>query len=375
MRRSRLEAWVEAGLISAQQATAIQAFEARRPERPWALYGVAGIGVTAVITGIISLVAAKWESIPDGIKIASYLIGQGGVGVALGRRASRPGLLREVLLTLFALLFLAGIGLIGQIYNLRSDGWQALLFWLGLSLPVTLLAQSRFIGHAWLGGLTLATVIWLNAAAGSDEDLRVLAAMTLAFIVLGIGLFRTPRPWLPPLLGRAAVEWGLVATVGVFPAVASFAWAGDGMKLRVPSTMAVIPWLGAGVAVAAACLAVPPYEARLRRAVAAMIGLAVAYATLPVMWPMHDRDVLGALGFIAIWAAAGAAAVFAGKKRLFDLVAFVIAARFVVVYFEVFGSLAATGIGLILSGGVILGTVYVWHRYRGRLATWVGDLP
>lgn len=375
MRRSKLDVWVTAGLISGEQAAAIRAYEERRPTRPWALYGVAGIGITAIITGIISLVAANWDAIPAAMKLASYLALQAGVGVAFVRRAAVPGLLREVLLSMFALLFLAGIGLVAQIYNLRSDGWQGLLFWLALSLPVTLLSQGRLMNHVWLAGLATTVGVWVNASFGQEEDLRVLCAITFAYLVLGVGLFQTQRPWLPPLLRRAAMQWGLAAVVALFPFVAAFAWAGEGLSLDAPLRIATLPWLGAIVAVGATLLGAPKYEPRLGRSLVFMIICSAAYVTLPYSLKLHDHDLLGAIGFMLVWAAAGAAAVFAGRKRLFDVVAFVIAARFVVVYFEVFGSLAATGIGLIVSGGVILGTVYVWHRFRGHIARWVGGLP
>jgi hypothetical protein len=75
-------------------------------------------------------------------------------------------------------------------------------------------------------------------------------------------------------------------------------------------------------------------------------------------------DVCGAAGFIAVWAAAAAAAAAASMKKLFDIASFVIAIRFIVIYFEVFGSLSMTGIGLIISGAVIIGIAILWNRGR-----------
>ena len=50
----------------------------------------------------------------------------------------------------------------------------------------------------------------------------------------------------------------------------------------------------------------------------------------------------------------------------------VIALRVVIVYFEVFGSLAMRGLGLIFSGIVILTISFMWHRFRVRVRQQLG---
>jgi hypothetical protein len=75
-------------------------------------------------------------------------------------------------------------------------------------------------------------------------------------------------------------------------------------------------------------------------------------------------ELLGALGFIALWALAAAAAVMASMRRLFNVASFAIAVRVVVTYFQVFGTLTATGLGLIISGLVIISVGLLWNRGR-----------
>jgi hypothetical protein len=48
----------------------------------------------------------------------------------------------------------------------------------------------------------------------------------------------------------------------------------------------------------------------------------------------------------------------------------VIALRLVVVYFEVFGSLAVTGVGLVFSGGLMIVSALYWNRLRVHTARW-----
>ena len=57
-------------------------------------------------------------------------------------------------------------------------------------------------------------------------------------------------------------------------------------------------------------------------------------------------------------------------QRTFNWVTFLIGLRFVVLYFQAVGGLAATGVGLILSGLLIIGVAWAWHSWRERLRQW-----
>jgi hypothetical protein len=81
-----------------------------------------------------------------------------------------------------------------------------------------------------------------------------------------------------------------------------------------------------------------------------------------------ESDLMGCILFVLAWAGAAWIAASLKRKRLFDIATLVLGIRFIVVYFQVFGSLAATGIGLILSGGFILFVAWGWYKYRGRVA-------
>jgi hypothetical protein len=61
-------------------------------------------------------------------------------------------------------------------------------------------------------------------------------------------------------------------------------------------------------------------------------------------------------------------------QRLFNLCVNLIGLRFLIIYFQVFGSLATTGIGLIVSGLIIIGAVVVWYKSRKKVQAWLGGL-
>ena len=63
----------------------------------------------------------------------------------------------------------------------------------------------------------------------------------------------------------------------------------------------------------------------------------------------------------------------ASMKRLFDIASFVIAVRFIVVYFEFLGSHSLTGVGLIISGAVIVGIGILWNRGRRSVSHTLGE--
>jgi hypothetical protein len=102
----------------------------------------------------------------------------------------------------------------------------------------------------------------------------------------------------------------------------------------------------------------------------AMVAIGLAFCTLPI-YGVTLSPFLGAICFILLWSCAAAAAVFSSYRRLFDLCTFVIGGRLVVVYFEIFGSMVATGLGLILTGVMILAVVYAWYKYRGQAFKWL----
>jgi hypothetical protein len=61
-----------------------------------------------------------------------------------------------------------------------------------------------------------------------------------------------------------------------------------------------------------------------------------------------------------------------GWRKSFSLATLMIGVRFLVLYFQAMGGLAATGLGLLISGLLIMGIVWVWHKSRGFLMAQMG---
>lgn len=90
--------------------------------------------------GIIALVAANWEQIPNNVKLggAIVLMIANASAVILSMKFKK-NILTQVLCGVFAALIMAVIGLIGQIFQLRSDVNGACLLWALCAWPLFLI--------------------------------------------------------------------------------------------------------------------------------------------------------------------------------------------------------------------------------------------
>ena len=91
--------------------------------------------------GIIALVAANWEQIPNNVKMggALVLMTLNALAIAWTIRTDKS-ILKQVLCVVYAFLIMAVIGLIGQIFQLRADPTKACLGWSLISWPLFLIA-------------------------------------------------------------------------------------------------------------------------------------------------------------------------------------------------------------------------------------------
>jgi uncharacterized membrane protein len=374
--------WQRAGLIDADLATRIVAWEAAH-RRPIFLWAVAGMGTLALSLGIMAVVGANWESIPAWLKLAVDLALNAACAVAVFFfwRRNWPWCRELAALLLFGLV-LSGIALIGQVYQLQSAPWRALVLWLALTTPfLALTGQSRLTGVIW----TIAAVTtWFVA----NEGLRDLFSP--------LGILENQEP---PLIGYLAACGMIVIAIlrSLWPPareqadlMGRLAWAG----LIAATTVAVtVAWTRSRVGVSPigpivlATLATLPAAAAMwlgggrdeRGALLALLGgslvtwsLGLAVASLDGL----SGDLVRALLFIFYWVGIGAFAASASRRGLFGLAFTMVGLRLLVLYFEAIGGLTATGLGLI-GGGVLclLLAAVGWRLTRGVSRQAGGAVP
>lgn len=368
----RLRAWVDNGLLPEESANRIAAFERARGGSHWTSYAVVAIGATALFTGLLSLVAANWDALSDTVKLILYFSLQLGLGLLVRRYEGRPGVSREACLTLFALAFLIGIALIGQLYHLSGPMYQTLGFWLLLAFGPTCIARGGLLPNLWCLTALWAAGLWsVESLAIGSEFGRWCVLAALPFLMVAVGLWFDGRGRGSERFRRSLKVTGVGALMVVATPWLNFALSsGDGLLLQQgEGSYLLIPWLavGAGVLASLRRESSPEFP---RRLTAALLIVLAGWLTLPVLYPLKlvfptvVLQILGAVAFLSVWTLAAAATARAGWRRLFNVCTFVIGARFVVIYFEVFGDMTMTGVGLVVSGGVILGAGLAWARLR-----------
>ena len=163
IRRLRREAenWISNGLVDRGTAERLIAASDRSGSRQHtvAILGTGGGGLIAI--GLILLVASNWQSIHPWVKIG-VLVATMWVAYGLGLRFRFfPGYRPKAgdgLLLLGGLLFLSGIALVSQIYQLDSRPDRGLLFWWVATLALPLVTGSKPLYLAVL----LGALIWLG---------------------------------------------------------------------------------------------------------------------------------------------------------------------------------------------------------------------
>lgn len=357
----KLNEWQAAGLIDAAAAARIQAHEDAHAPPVW-LWAVAGLGFLALALGIVAVIGSNWDAIPAAVKLGTHFLLMVGAAVAawIGMRRRRRWL-GEGALFLLACLSLGGLALQAQIYQLSGEIWRLLMTWLALAGPALLLAgRTRLTAFGFSGMAIWAMASCAAAMDGSSASERLIqgVAMAAPWLLVAIGAFYTARrPF-----GGGLTEAGLVV---ILPAVslAHLAWAGT--VTGGDAGQMLVRMIPVAAAAALALWLVVRFE-RLPRdiAVSLLSGPAIALA-LAICIPHGDdwpSRLVGALIYGAMWAAVGYTAARAGYRLLFGVAVGAVAVRLFIVYFELFGSLAMTGLGLIAAGVLLILLAYASRR-------------
>lgn len=191
MKHADLEKIRAAGLITDEQCQKIiEHFHLGSEDGGGKLLQIISIiGAVMSVSGIVLLVAANWNDIPRGIKIATgllLLVGCYGGGYYFRDVKTEYKNTGEALYLAGAMLFLANIGLIGQIYNLSSRPPNAiLLWWVGFAvLPWLLRSKPLHI-------LSLIVfTVWIIWEANLEDSLLHIGQLhqfeTCVFTLLGL---------------------------------------------------------------------------------------------------------------------------------------------------------------------------------------------
>lgn len=393
--KSKLERWQQAGLLTSEQVDAIISFESQHPQRAnWWLYSFMILGAVIIGLGVISLIAANWADIPDGVKLAAdfLLLAVLAGGIFQQHTNQQHGVWFEVLLVSFLLLCLASIGLISQIFHVSGQWYHALLFWAAITFLLSLFARNAFTRFFWVT-LFLLGVLWSIVEAMGWHFRHTLDEFPAVILL---------APLLSALLYQLCmqVKWLHGYAQGLFfwfqiSAIVALAFADiarSGGEMTDYQTTWYIPAYIAAAILAVGIVLHKDYRLLNKLLLLAALALLLLYYQPDWLFTGEQRYTLFGLhdhNNVSFWRADDIRAPLltllilflyaihagnVGHHRTFNLVTFLVGLRFVILYFQAMGGLAATGVGLIVSGLLIIGITWLWYKGRDRLRTWTKEL-
>lgn len=357
----KLKQWLDAELIDFATAERIRHFE-QHNSRPLFLYAISGIGALSLCLGFISLVAANWHNISPTTKLVlDILVGCGLSGYLLNTRKTAPKWVTELLIALLCGWTLASIALIGQIYQLSGDGKSAITMWTILVTPLLLQGRSTLSGVILLGALSMTYGAWAEYS-DSKHMVAIIPGLTLG--ILGLSIYQPlakKRPEIAAVFSFATVL-SILGAATIIPNSFYAKYSGKDLNYIIEALLLSLPGL--------------LWVWSLLKAKANSLQLALFASVLctfvPILIP-HGRglDLFAILFFLGYWSLVAKASFDMGHITLFRLATFAVAARLIIMYFELVGTLLNTGL-LFLSGGLlILLVTRFWYTKQQSI---IGDL-
>lgn len=348
----KIQDWVNGGLITAEQADAVLAFEKSRKSALSPLMVLVFLGVFSIACGIVALVSSHWLAIPAAVKLTGMFALMAGCAFATGAVKEKHPVIFEAGLLLNMLLFFAAIGLVGQVYHLKSDTYKAFLFWSGLSFPLLFLTRKVFFGLIWMP-VFIGSVL---ASPAGEELVRILVrlfpsglAVSFACFILYVLLCRVKKAevFIEPLR--------LYSVAGIcLPLLMSYSRRGYYAEFY---KFMPFFFVAAAVAFSYAVWRLIPLNADEKKAALISTVCFVLFMLLPKTSPF----VLFLCQLTLLFSLLHFAYRFK-RERLARLFTLLVALRILLAFFNLFGSLMMTGFGLIFAGGVILAVSFGWYK-------------
>lgn len=365
--------------------------------------------------GIIALIAANWEQIPNNIKLggAVSLMIANASAVILSMKFKK-NILTQVLCGVFAALIMAVIGLIGQIFQLRSDVSEACLLWAVCAWPLFLITPrllwlwipllfvgtksfaiyNTFIGDVLLNigwkytlangicsllvfyGLIFAYELWMLYAKPSNKTVE----RPLKFYCGTLLLSAAPLSCSPLFtnIAFAQIPWSTIALFSYGYILAALLIYALNRKHRRVSFM---PWFLLGFVVESVLLKFNILQDNVESVLALtslllMWGYAyyhkmprfrylTLFALLIWFFATFRWDVFYLIPSLLICAALAVYAYLNNSRRLFDVAVLAAVIRLLYYYADA-SNLTYLGIYLIGSGLLLLATIFTLVKY-GKL--------
>lgn len=377
--KKKLKAWLEADLITPAQQQKIIAFE-NNQVKP-ALMGILlSLSVFCIGVGLISLIAANWEAISNPVKMVAMFLLLAGTGAAVFKAyLQHKNTAGEVWLLVYALLILGAIGLTGQVFQLQTIGLRAYLFWSFLTLPLLVLTRKMILPIIWVPAFLfsmldeLSRTDWFNSLIHYFDNSLPYGAVIMILIIYVViysllNFLLTNRN---PAIVKAWNFWLIFNLVSQVFFMDFFSDALFGMYFGSYAPNTVYNW-GAVAILIFATVSTAWFNFRFNGKsclatdiIATILLFALILGALPEEKIAHQLFGLFLTLSCLSWV------MFYGWRRqnirLLNLASGLVALRIFIVYLQVFGTLMTTGLGMIISGVVLLIIIKIWQLLMKKL--------
>lgn len=192
MKRKEIEQLQEAGLISGEQAVAIAEFFHLNGGRQWnwLVLSMSTLAGGLILGGIIMLISANWESIPDTVKMSVAMLLLLGFWIAWARTRAVYPWISEGLGLVGGGMWLGCIALYGQIFQLQNPFVEGCaLFFAGVCAIPFLVRQRLLVivvaatSAVLLGAMLGPSESWLSLRGCLHTDASCMGAFLLLCIL------------------------------------------------------------------------------------------------------------------------------------------------------------------------------------------------
>lgn len=353
------------------------------------------LGGTVTALGVVLLVAANWDQIPDGVKIVGFLLLLGathGLGLWI-RYTGRPlANTADALNFTGAALFIAGVGLIAQIYHLNARPPNGVFMWLLAIAPLAVLLRSGPITALTLFALAVWVHMEGSFPASPLQMPRYFTGQLMVELGLGVGLVGFSafcRHAAEPVVGvmRAIGVLLLFYSLYAMGFYRHFSRVTTSGSIVLP--VAMLGFGAVGLALGAARFDTASVWLRRRLVVllAVVLGVGAACLLADVGVLPRGRDlqffnfgwyrhydlaewILSLAAWVVWFCLAGWCVAFGtktGRKDYVNIGVLAVGLGVMTRFFDLIGSMAETGTLFVVGGLVLLVTGWATEKWRRRL--------
>lgn len=364
----KLEHWTVNKIITPDQAEQIKTFEESNQNINWAYYGFLILGALSIGIGFISIIAANWDDISSTAKLIFTfltLLSLASFNYNLKLKDKKLGL--EIGLFLFYLLCLGSIGLISQIFHTGGEFYQATLIWSIITIGIAFYSEKIVIPLIWKS-FFIASVVWSIADSNwmhqyirhNELYFTILACYISSFISVSAIKLNANNSFIKASIIVSIITYiQYIFTLDLFSNF-DHKW--------MTSPLIIIVFLLLTVLIA---FVINQSKLLKKNAIILFLILnAILLTLIYIPTVTSPKPILYALASILCLILL--ALIFASIKHrvLFQFILILISIRIIILYIQAFGGLAATGIGMIFSGIIIMSALFFWNKYRKQLTFW-----